>query len=170
MGQLMSVQVNRDWRLSDPGLQRICTCLQWSPGQQRKQLSPDLSKHRAGSDGDEHRLQVGTTHHLNLTLLDDVHLPADLTLTNTNTHTKQVNTAAAVMVNNLNRSVCVCVCVYMFTFLQTKSPGRYTTDFSLVSMSNTICLSQPCQTDRGHRQTDTDRCKQINNFSILFLF
>lgn len=31
----------------------------------------------------------------------------------------------------------------LLTFLQTESPGRYTTDFSLLSMSNIICLSHP---------------------------
>lgn len=73
--------------------------------------SPDLPEHWSGSDGDEHRLQVGTAHHLNLPLLDDVHLPADLAL-------KHAAGQAAAQERLLQPGR------WVLTFLQTKSPGR----------------------------------------------
>lgn len=107
-------------------------CSSWSLRDNRQPVSPDLSEHRASSDGDEHRLQIWTPHHLNLPLLDDVHLSADLPLKYM--LRKKAGPGAAAPERTSPR---------VLTFIQTKSPGRYTTDLSLVSMSNTICLSQP---------------------------
>lgn len=44
------------------------------------ELSPDFPKHRAGPDCYKHSFQIRSSHHLNLPLLADIHLPADLTL------------------------------------------------------------------------------------------